>query len=45
MCTKIVKMFKILEFYDNIWNDYEKCINVRTNMPSIALVCLDKVFQ
>ena len=37
---KIPEMFKninILEFSDYIWNHYEKCIQISTNMPGIVL--------
>ena len=31
------KMSKILEFGNYIWNNYEKCIQISTNIPSIGL--------
>ena len=30
------KNVKILEFSDDIWNQYEKCIQISTNMPGIG---------
>ena len=33
--TKCWKNIKILEFFDYIWNHHEKCIHIRTSMPSI----------
>ena len=36
MSEKFRKKFKILEFGDYIWNHYEKCIVISTNMPCIG---------
>ena len=38
--TNFVKNVKIVEFHDHIWNQYEKCIQISTNMPSIGLVIM-----
>ena len=32
------KSVKILEFSDDIWTQYEKCIQISTNMPGIGLL-------
>ena len=34
--TKCPKNVSILEFHDHIWNHYEKCIQMSTNMPGIG---------
>ena len=34
--TNVVKNVTILEFGDHIWNHYEKCIHISTNMPVIG---------
>ena len=36
--TTFVINVKIVEFHDHIWNHYEKCIQISTNMPGIGSV-------
>ena len=35
--TNFVKNLKIVEFHDYIWNHYEKCIQISTNMDSFGV--------
>ena len=35
-CHKFVKIVKILEFRDDIWNHHHKYIQISTNMPGIG---------
>ena len=38
--TNLVKIVSIVEFHDRVWNQYEKYIQISTNMTGIgSLIC------
>ena len=43
--TIFVKNVKIVECHDHIWNHYEKCIQISTNMPGVGSVICEIGFE